>query len=389
MAKENASNVNDFPLEKAVKMVITGLKKTKQIHEKDLKARLLLPYGLNDAETAKLVEEFADNGISIVDDQGEPSALALKAEEEAEKKEQKELVASSDKKQKELVASSDNDRVYDSVRMYLKEIGKVPLLSRDEEVEVAKRIENGDESAKDELAAANLRLVVSIAKRYAKHNGKMGILDLIQEGNIGLMKAVDKFDYSKGFKFSTYATWWIRQAITRALADQDRMIRIPVHVVESINKMNRIQRILQQDLDRDAKPEELAAEMNEPLQKVQEIITVAKNQETDSLDKPVGEEGDSQLGDLLEDNKATNPEEYTAFEMLKDQLSSMMGEFLTDREAKVLKLRFGLENDEPHTLEEVGRSLGVTRERVRQIEAKAVKKLKHHSDLLQDYFSAE
>ncbi|MDK8262487.1 sigma-70 family RNA polymerase sigma factor [Lactobacillus delbrueckii] len=378
MAKENASNVNDFPLEKAVKMVITGLKKTKQIREKDLKARLLLPYGLNDAETAKLVEEFVDNGISIVDDQGEPSALALKAEEEAEKKEQKELVA-----------SSDNDRVYDSVRMYLKEIGKVPLLSRDEEVEVAKRIENGDESAKDELAAANLRLVVSIAKRYAKHNGKMGILDLIQEGNIGLMKAVDKFDYSKGFKFSTYATWWIRQAITRALADQDRMIRIPVHVVESINKMNRIQRTLQQDLDRDAKPEELAAEMNEPLQKVQEIITVAKNQETDSLDKPVGEEGDSQLGDLLEDNKAINPEEYTAFEMLKDQLSSMMGEFLTDREAKVLKLRFGLENDEPHTLEEVGRSLGVTRERVRQIEAKAVKKLKHHSDLLQDYFSAE
>lgn len=378
MAKENASNVNDFPLEKAVKMVITGLKKTKRISEKDLKARLLVPYGLNDAETAKLVEEFADNGISIVDDQGEPSALALKAEEEAEKKEQKELVA-----------SNDNDRVYDSVRMYLKEIGKVPLLSRDEEVEVAKRIENGDESAKDELAAANLRLVVSIAKRYAKHNGKMGILDLIQEGNIGLMKAVDKFDYSKGFKFSTYATWWIRQAITRALADQDRMIRIPVHVVESINKMNRIQRTLQQDLDRDAKPEELAAEMNEPLQKVQEIITVAKNQETDSLDKPVGEEGDSQLGDLLEDNKAINPEEYTAFEMLKDQLSGMMGEFLTDREAKVLKLRFGLENDEPHTLEEVGRSLGVTRERVRQIEAKAVKKLKHHSDLLQDYFSAE
>ena len=379
MAERNASNVNDFPLQKAVKLVISGVKKSGQISENDFKARLVVPYELSKDEVAELVNKFEDSGISIVDEKGEPSSLSLQVQEASEQAEAAEKAQ----------AASESERVYDSVRMYLKEIGKVPLLSRDEEVAVAKRIEAGDESAKDELAAANLRLVVSIAKRYAKHNGKMGILDLIQEGNIGLMKAVDKFDYSKGFKFSTYATWWIRQAITRALADQDRMIRIPVHVVESINKMNRIQRTLQQDLDRDAKPEELAAEMNEPVAKVHEIITVAKNQETDSLDKPVGEEGDSQLGDLLEDNRAVNPEEYTAFEMLKDQLSGMMGEFLTDREAKVLKLRFGLENDEPHTLEEVGRSLGVTRERVRQIEAKAVKKLKHHSDLLQDYFSAE
>ncbi|MST87068.1 sigma-70 family RNA polymerase sigma factor [Lactobacillus porci] len=378
MAERNASNVNDFPLQKAVKLVISGVKKSGQISENDFKARLVVPYELSKDEVAKLVNKFEDSGISIVDEKGEPSSLSLQVQEASEQAEAAEKAQ----------AASESERVYDSVRMYLKEIGKVPLLSRDEEVAVAKRIEAGDESAKDELAAANLRLVVSIAKRYAKHNGKMGILDLIQEGNIGLMKAVDKFDYSKGFKFSTYATWWIRQAITRALADQDRMIRIPVHVVESINKMNRIQRTLQQDLDRDAKPEELAAEMNEPVAKVHEIITVAKNQETDSLDKPVGEEGDSQLGDLLEDNKAVNPEEFTAFEMLKDQLSGMMGEYLTDREATVLRLRFGLENDEPHTLEEVGRQLGVTRERVRQIEAKAVKKLKHHIDQLQDYFPA-
>lgn len=274
-----------------------------------------------------------------------------------------------------------------SLEQYIHTVNSIPMLTAEEETQLAERQQKGDLNAAKQLILSHLRVVVSIARGYDGYG--LNQADLIQEGNIGLMKAVDKFDYSKGFKFSTYATWWIRQAITRALADQDRMIRIPVHVVESINKMNRIQRTLQQDLDRNAKPEELAAEMNEPLQKVQEIITVAKNQETDSLDKSVGEEGDSQLGDLLEDNKAINPEEYTAFEMLKDQLSGMMGEFLTDREAKVLKLRFGLENYEPHTLEEVGRSLGVTRERVRQIEDKAVKKLKQHSDLLQDYFSAE
>ena len=374
MAEANSVPKNDMTLDQAVKQVVEGVKKSKQITEKDFTARLLTPYGLQGKAVDQLVQEFEDNGISIVDEAGKPSKLALTKQKHVEKAELDNLAAPS------------SVRMNDPVRMYLKEIGRVSLLTADEEIALAKRIEAGDEEAKQELAEANLRLVVSIAKRYVGRG--MNFLDLIQEGNMGLMKAVDKFDYRLGFKFSTYATWWIRQAITRALADQDRMIRIPVHVVESINKMNRIQRTLQQDLDRDAKPEELAAEMNEPVAKVHEIITVAKNQETDSLDKPVGEEGDSQLGDLLEDNKAVNPEEFTAFEMLKDQLSGMMGEYLTDREATVLRLRFGLENDEPHTLEEVGRQLGVTRERVRQIEAKAVKKLKHHIDQLQDYFPA-
>ena len=374
MAERNASNVNDFPLQKAVKLVISGVKKSGQISENDFKARLVVPYELSKDEVAKLVNKFEDSGISIVDEKGEPSSLSLQVQEASEQAEAAEKAQ----------AASESERVYDSVRMYLKEIGKVPLLSRDEEVAVAKRIEAGDESAKDELAAANLRLVVSIAKRYAKHNGKMGILDLIQEGNIGLMKAVDKFDYSKGFKFSTYATWWIRQAITRAIADQARTIRIPVHMVETINKLIRIQRQLLQDLGRDAVPEEIAAEMDLPVKKVRDILKIA--QEPVSLETPIGEEDDSHLGDFIEDKDATSPEQHAANEMLKEQLAEVL-DTLTDREENVLRLRFGLDDGKTRTLEEVGRVFNVTRERIRQIEAKALRKLRHpsRSNQLRDF----
>lgn len=258
--------------------------------------------------------------------------------------------------------------------MYLKEIGRVNLLKGDEEINIAKRIEAGDVEAKQELAEANLRLVVSIAKRYVGRG--MQFLDLIQEGNMGLMKAVDKFDYTKGFKFSTYATWWIRQAITRAIADQARTIRIPVHMVETINKLIRIQRQLLQDLGREALPEEIGAEMDLTPDKVREILKIA--QEPVSLETPIGEEDDSHLGDFIEDNEAISPADSAAYEMLRDQLESVL-ETLTDREENVLRLRFGLEDGRTRTLEEVGRVFGVTRERIRQIEAKALRKLRHPS----------
>ena len=270
----------------------------------------------------------------------------------------------------------------DPVRMYLKEIGKVPLLSADEETELAKRMEEGDEKAKEKLAEANLRLVVSIAKRYVGRG--MLFLDLIQEGNLGLIKAVEKFDYRKGYKFSTYATWWIRQAITRAIADQARTIRIPVHMVETINKLIRISRQLLQELGREPSAEELAVEMNMSVEKVREIMKIA--QEPVSLETPIGEEDDSHLGDFIPDDDIPAPAEAAAFTLLKEQLIEVL-DTLTEREEKVLRLRFGLDDGRARTLEEVGKEFQVTRERIRQIEAKALRKLRHpsRSKKLRDY----
>ena len=270
----------------------------------------------------------------------------------------------------------------DPVRMYLKEIGKVPLLSAEEEIEYAKRMEQGDEEAKKRLAEANLRLVVSIAKRYVGRG--MQFLDLIQEGNLGLIKAVEKFDYRKGYKFSTYATWWIRQAITRAIADQARTIRIPVHMVETINKLVRVQRQLLQELGREPSPEEIAETMDIPVERVREIQKIS--QEPVSLETPIGEEEDSHLGDFIQDDNVPVPAEAAASTLLKEQLVEVLGT-LTDREQKVLRLRFGMDDGRARTLEEVGKEFNVTRERIRQIEAKALRKLRHpsRSRKLKDY----
>ncbi len=276
----------------------------------------------------------------------------------------------------------DSVNIEDPVRMYLKEIGKVPLLTAEEEIDLAKRMEEGDEDAKKRLAEANLRLVVSIAKRYVGRG--MLFLDLIQEGNLGLIKAVEKFDYNKGFKFSTYATWWIRQAITRAIADQARTIRIPVHMVETINKLVRVQRQLLQELGREPSPEEVADRMDIPVERVREIIKIS--QEPVSLETPIGEEEDSHLGDFIQDDNVPVPADAAAFTLLKEQLTEVLGT-LTEREQKVLRLRFGLDDGRARTLEEVGKEFNVTRERIRQIEAKALRKLRHpsRSRKLKDY----
>lgn len=276
----------------------------------------------------------------------------------------------------------DGISIEDPVRMYLKEIGKVPLLSAEEEIELAKRMELGDQEAKKQLAEANLRLVVSIAKRYVGRG--MLFLDLIQEGNLGLIKAVEKFDYRKGYKFSTYATWWIRQAITRAIADQARTIRIPVHMVETINKLIRVSRQLLQELGREPSPEEIAEEMNMPVDRVREILKIS--QEPVSLETPIGEEEDSHLGDFIQDDNVPVPAEAAAQTLLKEQLDEVL-DTLTEREQKVLRLRFGMNDGRARTLEEVGKEFDVTRERIRQIEAKALRKLRHpsRSRKLRDY----
>ena len=350
-------------LKAATKKLIKDLKKTGKITEDDLQEKIIKPYKLKGDALTNFVSELEDVGIGVVDDKGNPSKLALLKEKKEEKKTKKE----------DTTAPTDI-KVNDPVRMYLKEIGRVPLLNAQQEVDLALKIEQGDEEAKQKLAEANLRLVVSIAKRYVGRG--MQFLDLIQEGNMGLMKAVEKFDYRLGFKFSTYATWWIRQAITRAIADQARTIRIPVHMVETINKLIRIQRQLLQDLGREPLPEEIGAEMDMPTGKVRDILKIA--QEPVSLETPIGEEDDSHLGDFIEDSDATSPEDHASYELLKEQLENVL-DTLTDREENVLRLRFGLDDGRTRTLEEVGKVFGVTRERIRQIEAKALRKLRHPS----------
>ena len=325
-----------------------------------------------------LYETLGNLGIEVVDDKEikadidltKPDDLDLQAIDEEEDKE--ELVAESSDPVE--IAVPKGISIDDPVRMYLKEIGKIPLLKPHEEVEYAKRMAEGDEFAKQKLVEANLRLVVSIAKRYVGRG--MLFLDLIQEGNLGLIKAVEKFDYKKGYKFSTYATWWIRQAITRAIADQARTLRIPVHMVETINKLIRVSRQLLQELGRDPKPDEIAKEMNMTEEKVREIMKIA--QDPVSLETPIGEEEDSHLGDFIPDEDAPAPAEAAAYSLLKEQIEEVLNT-LNDREQNVLKLRFGLEDGRARTLEEVGKEFDVTRERIRQIEAKALRKLRHPS----------
>ena len=317
-------------------------------------------------ELDKLYDTLESNNIEIVDDLGDAALDSLNFD-----------VVGGTQKPGEINATdaSKNAAMDDPVKVYLKEIGRVPLLTPEEEIELAIRISEGDEEAKKKLAESNLRLVVSIAKRYVGRG--MQFLDLIQEGNLGLIKAVDKFDYTKGFKFSTYATWWIRQAITRAIADQARTIRIPVHMVETINKLVRVQRQLLQELGRDPTPEEIGKEMGLEPERIREIQKIS--QEPVSLETPIGEEEDSQLGDFIEDENAVAPPDAASFVMMQEQIGAMLDK-LAERERKVIEMRFGLADGHPRTLEEVGREFGVTRERIRQIESKTLARLRHPSN---------
>ncbi|MBC8588365.1 RNA polymerase sigma factor RpoD [Paratissierella segnis] len=325
-------------------------------------------------EIDNLYQKIEDAGIDIIGDKVEELLLEDEDDDDLDKDLDKDPEKEFKKIKEDDLSVPKGVNIDDPVRMYLKEIGKIPLLTGEEEIELAKRMEAGDEEAKKKLAEANLRLVVSIAKRYVGRG--MLFLDLIQEGNLGLMKAVEKFEYKKGFKFSTYATWWIRQAITRAIADQARTIRIPVHMVETINKLVRVQRQLVQELGRDPLPEEIGKEMNLDVDKVREIMKIA--QEPVSLETPIGEEEDSHLGDFIPDDEVLAPAEAATFTMLREQLIDVL-DSLTPREQKVLRLRFGLDDGRARTLEEVGKEFDVTRERIRQIEAKALRKLRHPS----------
>ena len=326
----------------------------------------------------KVLDFLEASGVDVLRISGNDEELILDDDADIEKMDDEEEI----ELDKIDLSVPEGVSIEDPVRMYLKEIGKVSLLTADEEIELAKHMEQGDEEAKKRLAEANLRLVVSIAKRYVGRG--MLFLDLIQEGNLGLIKAVEKFDYRKGYKFSTYATWWIRQAITRAIADQARTIRIPVHMVETINKLIRVSRQLLQELGREPTPEEIAEEMKMPVDRVREILKIS--QEPVSLETPIGEEEDSHLGDFIQDDNVPVPADAAAFTLLKEQLIEVLGT-LTEREQKVLRLRFGLDDGRARTLEEVGKEFNVTRERIRQIEAKALRKLRHpsRSRKLKDY----
>ncbi len=344
---------------KIVKDLVDKGKKSGTLSYKEIMDTLEELEDIDAEQIDKIYESLEEMGIEILNETDEAP-------------EEEELQESTDEEID--LSVPEGVAIDDPVRMYLKEIGKVPLLSAEDEIVLSKGIEKGDKEAKRRLAEANLRLVVSIAKKYVGRG--MLFLDLIQEGNLGLMKAVEKFDYRKGYKFSTYATWWIRQAITRAIADQARTIRIPVHMVETINKLIRISRQLLQELGRDPLPEEIAEEMDLPVEKVREIMKIA--QEPVSLETPIGEEEDSHLGDFIPDEEAQAPADAAAYLLLKEQLEDVL-ETLTPREEKVLRLRFGLDDGRPRTLEEVGQVFGVTRERIRQIEAKALRKLRHPS----------
>ncbi len=356
-----------------VKELLALAKKKRNVLEYQEISEFFADMPLEEEQFEKILEVLEQNNIDVLriteDDDVDDEEIILTDEDDVD-------VESLD------LSIPDSISIEDPVRMYLKEIGKVPLLSAEEEIELAKRMELGDQEAKKRLAEANLRLVVSIAKRYVGRG--MLFLDLIQEGNLGLIKAVEKFDYRKGYKFSTYATWWIRQAITRAIADQARTIRIPVHMVETINKLIRVSRQLLQELGREPTPEEIAEEMNMPVDRVREILKIS--QEPVSLETPIGEEEDSHLGDFIQDDNVPVPADAAAFTLLKEQLVEVLGT-LTEREQKVLRLRFGLDDGRARTLEEVGKEFNVTRERIRQIEAKALRKLRHpsRSRKLKDY----